>query len=389
VAADAGPDATLPPWPALPAAPRYGSASLAELLPSVLVAIGVSSGPAPLEIAATRRVVVLVVDGLGWHNLRAGREHAPFLAGLQDTARVLDSGFPSTTPIALTSFGTGLPPGIHGIAGLFLRLPGSTTLLDTLRPPTGINLRALQPRPTAFERAAAAGVEVSRVGPRAFDGAGLTEIGLRGGRYVGANGFGERVAATVSSVEAGERTLVYVYVGDLDVTGHHHGWRSEAWRQELAHIDRFVAQLAGALPDGTLLLVTADHGMVDIGPDDRVDIARTPALADGVDLLGGDLRGLHVYPRPGAADDVLTAWRDTLGPRAWVLPRDEAVAAGWFGEVRPEVLPVLGDVVVATREDVSVCDSRTMPAQIRDLIGMHGSLSAWEQHVPLLSLLVG
>ncbi len=377
-----------PPWPDLPDAPRYGRASLSDLLPSVLAHLDVPGQQPTLALEPARRVVVLLVDGLGWHNLRAGAAVAPFLAGLQESGgRVLDSGFPSTTPIALTSLGTGVPPGSHGIAGLFLRRPGTDTLFDTLRPPKDIDLLALQPLPTAFETAAAAGVAVTRVGPRAFARGGLTDIGLRGGAYTGADGFGERVAGTAAAAEAGDRSLVYLYVGDLDLTGHRYGWRSEVWRQELAHLARFAAQVAQALPPGTLLLITADHGMVDVAEADRVDVSVTPALADGVDLLGGDLRGVHVYTRPGAADDVQAAWRTVLGTSAWVLSRDEAEAAGWFGPVADAVRPVLGDLVVAVREDVTVCDARTMPVEIRTLVGMHGSLTPAEQHLPLLTYL--
>ena len=124
------------------------------------------------------------------------------------------------------------------------------------------------------------------------------------------------------------------YHGDLDGTGHVFGVASAAWYNQLAHVDKLAEQIAGALPSGTVLYVTADHGMVDVGPEDRIDVDEDgPTLRSGVALLGGEPRARHVYARPGAADDVLATWREVLGDRAWVMSRDEAIKDGWFGPV--------------------------------------------------------
>lgn len=368
----------------LPPAPRYGSAALSDLLPSVLAGMGVAGERAVIDLPPADRVVVLLIDGLGHHNLIACAERAPFLASLLEDGTSLDAGFPSTTPISLTSLGTGLAPGVHGITGLFLRRPEDGVVFNTLRPPKDVDPRVLQPHDTAFERAARDGVSVARVGPRSFDGDGLTEIALRGGAYLGADSVGERVAAVAEGVRRGGRALVYAYYGDLDSTGHRHGWCSPAWQQELTHVDRLVAQMASALPPDAVMLVTADHGMVDVPPDARRDVASTPALREGVETVAGDPRALHVHTRTGAAEDVLAAWRETLGRSAWALSREEAVAASWFGRVDHAVLGRLGDVVVAAREDIAVVDSRVMPPEILTLVGMHGSLTEIEQRVPLL-----
>lgn len=373
--------------PHLPAPPRYGSASLADLLPSVLGILRVPGARPALALPASTRVVVLLIDGLGSHQLAACPVEAPTLTALSQAraAVTLDAGFPATTPVSLTSFGTGVPPGRHGITGLFLRRSPVGPLLDTLHLPDDVDPHELQPRGTAFERAAAAGVAVSRVGPRAFDGVGLTEVALRGGAYLGADSVGERVATVAEALGRGERSLVYVYFGDLDSTGHRRGWRSGAWRAELTHVDRFVEQLMAALPPGVLLLVTADHGMVDIAPGDRWDLAHLPSLDAGVEVLAGDPRAVHVHTRAGAAPDVHAAWSETLGDRAWLLTRDQAIEAGWFGPVVDDCFRArIGDVVAAARADVAIVDSRVLPAPILTLVGLHGSITPAEQLVPLL-----
>ena len=150
-------------------------------------------------------------------------------------------------------------------------------------------------------------------------------------------------------------------------------------------MDKLAEQLASAIPAGTPLYVTADHGMVDVGPEDRIDADSTPGLLDGVALLGGEPRARHLYAVPGAADDVLQTWRDIIGDRAWVLSRDEAVGAGWFGPVEPWLAGRIGDVVVAPAGSVAVV-ARKAEALESSLIGMHGSLTSADQLVPLLHL---
>ena len=143
------------------------------------------------------------------------------------------------------------------------------------------------------------------------------------------------------------------YHGDLDSTGHRYGVSSQAWEFQLSHVDRLAEQLASALPSGTALYVTADHGMVNVGPDDKIDVdADGPAavLRDGVALLGGEPRARHVYAAPGAAADVLATWREVLGEHAWVASREEAVKDGWFGPpgvVDEAMAARIGDVVAA------------------------------------------
>jgi hypothetical protein len=367
--------------------PAFGGGSLADVLPAVLAGLGVPGEPTALDVPVAPRVCVVLIDGLGWNALRARPEDAPYLSSLlgNDHSRAITSVFPTTTPIALTSLGTGLSPGEHGIVGLLLRLAEDGRVVDTLANPAQVDMRALQPRPTAFERAAAAGVEVTRIGPRHFDGAGLSEAGLRGGRYAGAESVGERVDATHDAVRRGERALAYVYLGALDATGHRRGCTSAAWGHELTHIDRVVEQIANALPSEAALVVTSDHGMVDVPFENRWDVAGTPALSAGVDVVAGDLRGVHVHALPGASADVLAAWRETLGADFWVLSRDEAVGAGLYGPVLEHAYRRIGDVVALASDTSAVVDSRVMSPGLLALVGLHGSVTEGELMVPLLT----
>jgi Type I phosphodiesterase / nucleotide pyrophosphatase len=370
----------------LPALPGYGESSLADLASSLLAALGLAREPNPLRLRAADRVCVLVVDGLGWELLRGHQAAAPFLSELAVSGRPLTAGFPAMTATSLTSLGTGRPPGQHGVLGYQVAVPGEGVLLNTLRWDSRVDPVAWQPGPTIFERAAAAGIEGFHVAHPAVLRTGLSAAALRGAQGIAAGPLGALAAQAAAVLRRPDRALAFVYHGQLDSTGHVYGCSSDAWRYHLGQVDRLAEHLAGALPPGTALYVTADHGMVDVAPQDRTDADTVPGLRDGVALLGGDARSRHVYAEPGAAPDVLAAWREVLGHRAWVAGRDEAIEQGWFGPVDPRVVPRIGDVVAASTGTSAIVATQAEPLESA-LIGMHGSLTPAEQAVPLLTLL--
>ncbi|MGH8828894.1 MAG: alkaline phosphatase family protein, partial [Jiangellaceae bacterium] len=189
-------------------------------MPSVLGALGVAGEHDTLGLPPGRRYCVLLVDGMGWNLLRAHPAETPFLSSLRGSA--ITAGTPTTTATSLTSFGTGLPPGRHGVLGYTTRVPGGTQLFNALKWEPPLPPLDYQPYPTVFERADRAGVATTVVGQRRFRGSGLTNVALRG-PFKGANSYGERVAAAVAAAAAGPPALVYVYDGDLDYTGHQSG----------------------------------------------------------------------------------------------------------------------------------------------------------------------
>jgi hypothetical protein len=367
-----------------PVLPNYGEGSLADLACSVLASLGIRKEANPLRLPRAQRVCLLVVDGLGWELLRDHPAAAPFLSELALTARPLTAGFPATTVTSLASLGTGRPPGQHGLLGYQVAVPGRGFLLNGLRWHPDVDPRQWQPAPTIYERAVAAGLRAYRVGSSRLEKTGLSQAAMRGNGYRPADSLGGLVHQAAAALRGIDRGLVTVYHPDLDSTGHAFGCQSDAWRYQLGHVDKLAEQLAGTLPDQTALYVTADHGMVDVPAEERVDADTTPGMRDGVALLGGEPRARHVYTVPGAASDVLATWREILGERAWVLPREEAIAANWFGPVGDAMADRIGDVVAAPCGSCGIVASAAEPLE-SSLIGMHGSLTASDQYVPLLS----
>ncbi|HEY6649094.1 MAG TPA: alkaline phosphatase family protein, partial [Mycobacterium sp.] len=152
----------------------------------------------------------------------------------------------------------------------------------------------------------------------------------------------------------------------------------------LRQVDRLVESIIEGLPPGALLAVVADHGMIAVDTSEVVDIDDCEPLMDGVKAIGGEPRARHVYVADGAADSVLAAWREMLAQRAWVVSRDEAIAAGWFGDrVGDDARFRIGDVVAAACGAAGIM-RRTAEPLLSALIGQHGSLTDAEQRVPLL-----
>ncbi|MFI1648694.1 alkaline phosphatase family protein [Streptomyces avidinii] len=376
--------------------PEYGTGSLADLLPTLVAGQGVPGFTAAIpELTPADRNCVFLVDGMGWEQIKAHPDEAPYLTSLLGTSRggtgrPITAGFPATTATSLASVGTGLPPARHGLPGYAVRNPATGALMNQLRWHPWTQPKPWQPYPTVFQQADKAGVATAQVSSPAFQTTPLTKIALSGGTFLGRMTGEERMDLAAERLAAGDRSLVYTYYSELDGAGHRHGVDSDAWRGQLMYVDRLVQRLAEQLPPRTALYVTADHGMVDVpfDEDSRIDFDEDWELSAGVALLGGEGRARHVYAVPGAQADVLTVWREVLGDRFWVASREEALELGWFGvpgECDERVLGRIGDVVAAAQADAAITASRNEPNESA-LAGMHGSMTAAEQLVPLLEI---
>ncbi len=371
--------------------PPY-AVSLIDVIPAVLSSVAV---PIPVSGSAWRtpvitlprahKAVVALVDGLGARQLSRRSGHAPFLRTLDQPVEEVRSEFPSTTATSLASFGTGLRCGEHGLIGTLAPVPNASRLFSHLSWDGGPDPLTYQPAPTLFAQAAAAGVAVTTVSRPSFAGSALTQAALHGGEFVGAGSAQERVEATIAALHAHPGpALVYLYLDEVDKAGHVYGPQSWQWGEAVETADRTLRDVADRMPVGTSLTITADHGMIEAPHSHRHDLADEPELDEGVLMLGGEPRAGHIFCQRGAHADVLARWSEALGDEAVLRTRAEAVQAGWFGTVRPEVLPRIGDIVTAMKGQFTVLDSRACRSSFLALIGHHGSMSDDETLVPLL-----
>ncbi|WP_258060713.1 alkaline phosphatase family protein [Rathayibacter rathayi] len=364
----------------LPPAP-VGRRSLADVLPGALDALlgrtGLFGSP------RVERIVLVLVDGLGAANLRQRSGHSRALAPGLDRGTTLVSGFPTTTAVALASLTTGLRPGGHGMVGYRVLDRASDRLVNQL---SGWDERMVpehwQPHPTVFEQAGAAGVRAGVIGPARYAHSGLTQAILRGAEYHSAGGVAERFTAARALLDEGGRQLVYLYVPELDQAAHARGWESPEWTAALELLDGEVGGTVRGLSAREGLLVTADHGIVDVPASSHVLIERGPLL-EGVRHLGGEPRCLQLHLEPGVdAEEVARRWIEAEGSRAWIATREEVVASGWFGEVSREAAERMGDVFVAARKAIAYYAADDSSG--RSMVGQHGSLTPEETQVPLL-----
>ena len=369
----------------LPVRP-FSAVRLADVLTSSLASL--DAQPNPLGLPPAGKAIVVLADGLGVSSLRARAGHARFLTAHLAKTDVVDGVFPATTAAGIASLTTGVAPGTHGLVGYRVldaqndRVVNQLTGWDERMEPT-----SWQNQPTVFERAGETGIPSFAVGPKRFTESGFSQAVLRGATYEPAETIGARFAAARALFDAHPRALIYLYVPELDISAHAHGWESGRWLAQLESLDAETNRFNATLRHDEGMLLTADHGVVDVPGAKQVLFDTVPALVAGVRHIGGDPRCLQLYTETGVdADALAEAWRAVEGERAWIFTRAEAVAAGLFGTVRPEALDRIGDVIVAARKLVAYYDSREPNQSARSMIGQHGSLTDEELRVPVIRL---
>ncbi len=340
-----------------------------------------------VDVDRIDRVAVVLVDGMGWHLLPELAGGAPLLSSVLrgDSGRLLELActFPSTTPTSLVSLGTGAQPGEHGILGFTLNVPGTDRVLNHIRWRDDPPHAAWQPLPTWFQRLRQGGTSVRAVLPEWFIGSGLTDAAYRGAQFcptASTDDYAQRVAGELRAAPG----LVYGYTADLDTAAHLFGIGSAPWHEAAARVDALLTRLVETLPPNAVLLVTADHGGLNVPEDARVDLDADPRLSRGVRVVAGEPRVRYLHTEPGAAADVRAAWSEVLDGRAEVYSRAQALAAGMFGPVDPANLPRIGDVVVVCTGAFAVLATKHEPAETARLIGFHGAATAAETAIPLI-----
>jgi hypothetical protein len=363
--------------------PDYAGANVRGIVPALLGPRSWTDGLPdwmPTVVADASAVVLFVLDGLGWHQLRDRLELVPALAGMR--SQRIDTVAPTTTATALTSIATGLTPGEHGVIGY--RMVLGRDVLNVLRWTVDDQpARRMHPPRVVQPVDAFVGRDVAVVSPAELQSSAFSEAHLHGARAAGWRAPSSIPLIARDEVLAGAR-FVYCYYGGIDKIAHERGF-GEFYDHELRAADWLVAEMLDRLPSGTVLLVTADHGQVDVGSN---IVHPSPELLRGVTFQSGEGRFRWLHTASGAAADVEATARAEVGDVAWVVTVDRMLDEGWFGpSVAAPIRRRLGDVALVARDDVSFhADDDTGPFELRC---RHGSLTPAEVHVPLLSAVAG
>ncbi len=356
--------------------PDYGGPCITNIVPALLGPPDETPAWLPGVVADAPQVVLFVVDGLGWEQLQARLALVPTIATLASLP--LTTVAPSTTSTALTSITTGLPPGEHGIVGYRMAVHGE--VLNVLRWSTAagdarqsIPPSKLQPTPPFL------GERPPVVTRAEYQRSGFTGAHLDPARY-----WGYRTLATmvteIDRLLRSSEPFVYAYYEGLDKVAHEYGL-GEHYDNELSWIDHTIDRILAVLPRGAALVVTADHGQVEVGGN------VVPLAGDVLEMCSmqsGEGRFRWLHARAGRAAALLDAATAHHGDDAWVVTRDQMVADGWLGPVVTEAAAArLGDVALVARRAVAFHDPQdTGPYE---LVGRHGALTSAEMLVPLLA----
>jgi len=367
--------------PPVPLLPDFGGACLTGVIPGLFGCLyGNEAAPSfmPANLADATQIVLLVLDGLGAEQLAARPHLAPTLT--EGVGTPITSVAPSTTACALTSLSTGVPPATHGIVGYRVAL-GDEIMNVLTWTISGADARMRVPSGTfqpcvPFSGSPGPVPVVTRndFGPTGFSAAHLGAADLH--RWHTPAGLVTGVRGLLSS---GAR-FIYAYYEGIDKVAHARGL-GEYYDDELVAVDRMVGDLLASLPAGAALVVTADHGQVEVGG--RGEILGGDIM-DAVTLLSGEGRFRWLHVRPGAQDTVVHAAQEHFGDVAWIRTREQIINDGWLGGVpSAAVASRMGDVALMPFVATAFLD----PADTGELrlLARHGSLTPAEMLVPLLS----
>ena len=340
-----------------------------------------------LGLPRAKSACVVLVDGLGSANLRFRAGHANFLANQMTKDGSILCGFPSTTVASLASFSTGLKAGSHGMVGyqvLDRQVGANLNLLTGIG--SAAEARKWQAQETVSEKAAAQSVSCYFVGPAEYQDSGFTNATMREAIYVPAKTIEDRVVAAQKILNGKESALVYLYVPELDQRAHAFGSKSGEWVEKLEDLDLAIRQLTKALPSNVGVLLTADHGIVDVATERHIYLDEFPLA--GLVSVGGDPRVLFLYFDQSAGDspspELVEALQQFVGKRAIAATRSQVVDAGWYGQVSEEALSRMPEVfLIANGETALYHRDYAKPKSLR-MVGQHGAISDDELFVPLL-----
>lgn len=354
--------------------------------------------PALKQLLGTgkRRLCLVVIDGMGQQLLSARRGHIPFmrpyLSQLPEVlGQPLKTCVPSTTVAALTSLHTGLSPAKTGMLGYQCwdedagRVLNLITFEGFKRP-----AQSWCDYPTFFTYATKAGMQSRALVPPDFVGSTLSEITLRDADFKVSTELSKRANDALQAFKQGV-DYVYLYWSGLDHWGHTLGWSHPRWIQELESIDRFLSDLHSCLPGDVALVVTADHGMVNVSADTTVDIAES-GLASQVEAVSGEPRALHIRLREECLEDHPSGNHTRSAPKASVTSKWQEYV-GKRGQVVSEYRPVYGDILLPERigdftifakGNYQFVDTRFHNPSVLEMVGVHGALTPQEMEIPLI-----
>ena len=347
--------------------------------------LAVQRKPNPLGLKSAKRIVCVLVDGLGAQNVRDRAGHAPWLSAHLNAGAITHAGFPSTTSANIASFATGLTPGEHGLIGhqVFDR-----TFDDKINLLTGWYQNAdpvqWQPNQTVSEAAFDAGISCYVIGHEEYRNSGYTRATMRQAEYLAAESLSERFDAARKVLATSEESITYLYIPELDKYGHKFGWQSQGWASLLEDLDAQLSRFAASLPKDCGLVITADHGMIDSAPEQRLVIDEFVDQGGLLEWFGGDTRVAYLYLKDPGATESLQRQLESQNALFQAVSSKDAIAANWFGPVGELAQQRMPELLLLARSNFTLFHSVFSKKRSMEMTAHHGGLSSNELRIPLI-----
>jgi predicted AlkP superfamily pyrophosphatase or phosphodiesterase len=354
---------------------------LSEVFASALASL--SGEQNPMNLPRVKNACVVLVDGLGSANIRERSGHAPFLNAKLKIDGSINCGFPSTTVTSLSSFSTGSQSGRHGMIGYKIVDPRNKSAMNLLTEISNLTeAEYWQPLETIAEKALKIGLSCIFIGPAEYENSGFTLATMRGSTYMAAKSIQDRFTLAEKLLSQGHSKLIYLYVPELDQQAHAKGFLSSEWSAKLEDLESALRGLVLATRKDSGILLTADHGIVDVPKDKHFYLDEL--VLDGLQNVGGDPRVLFLYFENAPSLSVQQKIQDFVGKSAYVATKDELIQAGWFGEITDYSIERMPQLFVIGTAKAAFYHRDFAKRKSLEMIGQHGSVSAEELSVPLL-----
>lgn len=362
----------------LPPAPK-DVGRLSQVFSSALSAIG-GRAENQLRLPRANHSIVIVIDGLGYQNLIDAKGHSRFLnSHLSESIRC---EFPSTTANSLAGLATGTRSSVHGVIGYSVYDRASNCIQNLL---TGWgsagDVDSFKKAKTISESTKDQAVRF--ISDSNYEHSGFTQLTMAGAEFLPAASIEERLEQALDLPNT--PSLSYVYIPELDQLGHKFGIKSRQWLEKLEELDSFMSKFVARIPEGVGVLLTADHGVIDVPQVNQVLLDRIAGYSAAVSHTTGDPRCNFIYLNdPAGASEFRELLVQQFGSELYICNPLELKEAGWADWTASNLQSYVPDLVLIWKSVSVGYDSRfAKPSHLR-MIGQHGGISDVETRVPLI-----
>lgn len=357
-----------------------------------------------------KNIILFLIDALGFYQWKKYGNKFPLFKQIDDKKRLfpITTIFPSTTASALNTISSGLTPAEHGLFEWTLYLQEVDKTIYTL-PFTDIavnkrdslldekvNPEILFNFPTIYQKLKKENINSFSFLNKSYADSVYSKISREGGETFSFVNFSDLVVKLKTQIEDSKgKNYFFVYWDQLDTLSHDYGPSNDSCRVELAKLSylfltEIVQKLSQEAKEETLLIITADHGQIDVNPKQTIYLTEDKFIMDSlkkdekreVILPTGSPRDVFLHIKEEKLNDVFQYLKRKLEDIANVLKIEEAIKIGLFGEnqVKTEFENRLGNLIILPHKDFTIW--REYQDKKFTYLGHHGGLSKEEMVIP-------